>query len=97
MKRKLNSHHTLTNKDNLKLYDLLDLLTEIESVMLNLRYATLFSYYNSSSGVIPIVSKLPHFLQEKWTALASSYKKTHQVSFRTFSLFVRFIRELDIL
>jgi hypothetical protein len=94
MKRKLNSHPTLTNKDNVKLYDLLDLLTEIESVMLNLRYTTLFSYYNSSSGVIPIVSKLPHFLQEKWTTIASSYKKTHQLSFRTFSCFVRFIRDI---
>ena len=85
MKRKLNLFPTLTNKDNMKLYDLLDILTEIESVMLNPQYATLFSYYNSSSGVIPIVSKLPHFLQEKWTTLASSYKKTHQVSFPPFS------------
>jgi hypothetical protein len=58
-----------------KLYDLLDILTEIESVMLNSQYATLFSYYNSSSGVIPIVSKLPHFLQEKWKTLASSYER----------------------
>jgi hypothetical protein len=49
--------------------------------MLNPQYATLFSYYNSSSGVIQIASMLPHFLQEKWTTLASSYKKTHQVSF----------------
>ena len=65
IKRKLNSFPTLTNKDNVKLYDLLDILTEIESVMLNPQYATLLSYYNSSSGVIPIVSKLPHFLQEK--------------------------------
>jgi len=65
MKRKLNSFPTLTSKDNVKLYDLLDILTEIESVMLNPQYATLLSYYNSSSGVIPIVSKLPHFLQEK--------------------------------
>ena len=94
MKRKLNLFPTLTNKDNVKLYDLLDILTEIESVMLNPQYATLFSYYNSSSGVISIVSKLPHFLQEKWTTLASSYKKTHQVSFPPFSFFVRFIRDI---
>jgi hypothetical protein len=33
MKRKLNLFPTLTNKDNVKLYDLLDILTEIESVM----------------------------------------------------------------
>jgi hypothetical protein len=94
MKRKLNLFPTLTNKDNVKLYDLLDILTEIEFVMLNPQYATLFSYYNSSSGVIPIVSKLPHFLQEKWKTLASSYKKTHQVSFPPFSFFVRFIRDI---
>ena len=54
MKRKLHLFPTLTNKDNVKLYDLLDI---IESVMLNPQYATLLSYYNSSSGVIPIVSK----------------------------------------
>jgi hypothetical protein len=34
MTRKLNLFPTLTNKDNVKLYDLLDILTEIESVML---------------------------------------------------------------
>ena len=37
---------------------------------------------------------LPHFLQEKWTTLASSYKKSHQVSFPPFSFFVRFIRDI---
>ena len=31
MKRKLNSFPTLTNKNNVKLYDFLDILTEIES------------------------------------------------------------------
>ena len=41
MKRKLNSFPTLTNKDNVKLYDLLDILTEIESVMLNPQYMLL--------------------------------------------------------
>ena len=94
MKRKLNSFPTLTSKENVKLYDLLDILTEIESAMLHPQYATLFSYYNSSSGVIPIISMLSHFLQEKWTTLASSYKKTHQVSFPPFSFFIRFIRDI---
>jgi hypothetical protein len=41
-----------------------------------------------------LLSKLPHFLQEKWTTLAASYKKTHQVSFPPFSFFVRFIRDI---
>ena len=41
MKRKLNSFPTLTNNDNVKLYDLLDILTEIESVMLNPQYMLL--------------------------------------------------------
>ncbi|XP_071146782.1 uncharacterized protein [Mytilus edulis] len=57
LKRKLNAFQTITNKDCVKLYDLLDILTEIESSMLNPKYTTLLSYYNSSSGINPIVAK----------------------------------------
>ncbi|CAC5421662.1 unnamed protein product [Mytilus coruscus] len=87
LKRKLHAFHTITNKDCVKLYDLLDILTEIESSMLNPKYTTLLSYYNSSSGINPIVAKLPYFLQEKWTTHASSYKKSHKIAFPPFSLF----------
>ena len=65
LKKKLNLFPNLTNKDNQKLYDLLDILTEIESALVNPLYTTLLSYFNSSSGVAPIVSKRPYALQEK--------------------------------
>ena len=94
LKRKIVTFPTITNKDCVKLYDLLDILTEVESVMLNPKYATLLSYYNSSSGVTPIVAKLPHFLQEKWTTQASSYKKFHNLAFPPFKFFVSFIRDM---
>lgn len=41
------------------LYDLLDILKDIKSAKENEKYETLLSYYDSSSGVSPISSKLP--------------------------------------
>lgn len=55
-------------KDPKMLYDLLDILTEIESAKENEQYATLLSYYDSSSGVNPIIGKLPQGQQEKWVS-----------------------------
>lgn len=55
-------------KDPKMLYDLLDILTEIESTKENEQYATLLSYYDSSSGVNPIIGKLPQGQQEKWVS-----------------------------
>lgn len=48
-----------TNKTSKMLYDLLDIFKEIKSAKENEQYATLLSYYDSSSGVSPISSKLP--------------------------------------
>ena len=50
------------------------ILTQLEAVKENLNYSSLLSYFDSSSGTIPIVSKLPFNLQKKWTMRASSYK-----------------------
>lgn len=47
------------NKTSKMLYDLLDIFKEIKSAKENEQYATLLSYYDSSSGVSPISSKLP--------------------------------------
>ena len=47
--------------------------------MEDVQYNTVLVYYNSSSGVTPIVNKLPYGIQEKWTNHASSYKRTHSV------------------
>ena len=64
LKNKLASFPKLTNKDTKKLYDLADILFEIEATKENKNYKTLLA---SSSGVAPIVAKLPYQLQEKWT------------------------------
>ena len=75
-KKKLNAFPHFTNKDARKLYDLLDILTEIESAKANPQYSTLLAYFDSSSGINHIVQKLPYGLQEKWTNQASKYTKT---------------------
>ena len=94
-KRKLESFPRLTAKDKEKLYVLSDIVTEIESVMEAPKFRELLSYFNTSSGVIPIVSKLPPHLQAKWTNRAAKYKRTHDVPFPPFHEFCEFIRELS--
>ena len=93
LKCKLNNFPKISHKDPKKLYDLLDILTEIESVKENPQYATLLSYYDSSSGVNPIICKLPQPLQNKWVSQANKYKKYYSVPFPPFSFLVDFIRE----
>ena len=55
-KSKLNNFPKIQHKDPKNLYDLLDNLPEIESVKENPQYATLLSYYDSPSGVNPIIN-----------------------------------------
>lgn len=83
------------NKDNKKLYELVDIMIEIESLMANPQYTVLLSYFNSSSGVLPIINKLPYNIQEKWTMRAANYKKQHSVSFPPFSLVLNFVKEIS--
>ncbi|XP_062603438.1 uncharacterized protein LOC134265202 [Saccostrea cucullata] len=94
LKKKVHLFPNLTNKDHGKLYDLVDILTEIECAMADPQYSLLLSYFNSSTGVLPIVSKLPASLQDKWTTQASGYKKRNYVPFPPFSFFVNFIRDM---
>lgn len=75
---------TTSGKDNKMMCELLDLLSEIESLKENYIYATMFSHYDCSTGVKPIVSKLSHGMQERWTFKASNYKTTHGVAFPPF-------------
>ena len=49
----------------MKLYELSDILTQIESLKEDAKYATLLAYFDSSVGVSPVVVKLPYNLQEK--------------------------------
>jgi hypothetical protein len=37
-------------------------MIEIESLVANPQYTVLLSYFNSSSGVLPIINKLPYNL-----------------------------------
>jgi hypothetical protein len=95
LKHKLDRFSNISYKEPKRLYDLLDILTEIESVKENPRYAILLSYFDSSSGVTPIINKLPHGLQEKWVSQAAKYKKQFNVPFPPFGFLVNFIRELS--
>nr|XP_022331795.1 uncharacterized protein LOC111129629 [Crassostrea virginica] len=95
LKQKLDSFPKVSPKEPKKLYDLLDILTEIESAKENPRYSVLLSYFDSSSGVIPIINKLPYGLQEKWVSQASKYKNQFHVPFPPFGFLVNFIREIS--
>ena len=80
-----------------KLYIISDILTEIESSMEDVNLRDLLPYFNTSSGEIPIVSKLPPTLERKWTSRASKYKKMQSVVFPPFREFSVFIREQSII
>ena len=57
LKTKLANFPKISNKDTKRLY-------ELQYILLG--------YFDSSSGIRPIVAKLPYTLQEKWTSRASS-------------------------
>jgi hypothetical protein len=93
LKRKLSAFPKLTNKDNTRLYDLADIVSEIESVKEDERFRSLLAYFDSSTGVIPIVNKLPYGLQERWTGAAVKYMKVNKVPYPPFTFFAEFVRE----
>ena len=95
LKKKLHNFPTLSNKDSKKLYDLADLLSEIEALKQDPKYSSILGYYDASSGVIPIVNKLPYSLREKWVTHASNYKRKHSVVFPPFSVFCSFVRDMS--
>lgn len=84
LKRKLDHFPNLCNEDYKKLYELTDILAEIQSIMEDDQYHDFLAYYDTSSGVIPIVRKLPHSRQEKWTSRAVWYKKKKEIDISTF-------------
>ena len=95
LKKKLRNFPRLSNKDNKKLYDLADLVSEIEAVKRDSKYSSILGYYDSSTGVTPIVNKLPFNLREKWVTRASNYKKEHCVTFPPFTVFCSFVRDMS--
>lgn len=60
LKQKLDRFPMLSNKDYEKLYELTDILAEIQSIKEDDQYHDLLAYYDTSSGVVPIVRKLPN-------------------------------------
>ena len=93
LKRRIETFPKLGAKDSSKLYELSDLLSEIEAIKCDSRMTSLLGHYDSSTGVTPIVNKLPHYLQEKWTTSAVKYMYDHNVSYPPFSHYAQFLRD----
>ncbi|XP_069108972.1 uncharacterized protein [Argopecten irradians] len=85
---KINSH------DVKKLYDLVDLVDEIASVKRQPRYASLFGYFDSPTGINPLVVKLPTGLQDRWTTAATKFKKCESSVYPPFTFFVSFLKDI---
>ncbi|XP_062607667.1 uncharacterized protein LOC134269481 [Saccostrea cucullata] len=83
-------------KDKTLLYNLVDLLGEIECNKNNPQYSLLLSYYDTPVGINPIVSKLPENLQNKWRDRAVKFKIKHNIPFPPFKELVKFIHELSV-
>ncbi|XP_062592880.1 uncharacterized protein LOC134254337 [Saccostrea cucullata] len=97
LKTKVGNFPKITVKDSKKLYDLYDILMEIEAVKQIPKYMQLLSYYDSSAGIIPIVHKLPTHLQGKWSDRATRYKRAHDVGFPPFNVFCDFIKDMSLM
>ena len=95
LKSKLDNFPTVSLSDSKKLYDLADLLTEIAAVKENPTYSTLLAYFDSSSGILPVVRKLPVNIQEKWITRASAFKRHTGQPHPPFKCFVEFIMEMS--
>ena len=93
LKSKLDNFPTVSLSDSKKLYDLADLLTEIAAVKENPTYSTLLAYFDSSSGILPVVRKLPLNIQEKWITRASAFKRHTGQPHPPFKCFVEFIMD----
>ena len=95
LKAKLTKFPKILQNQLKRLYDLSDILAEVECVMNNPSYLPLFSYFNSSAGVNPIVSKLPGMIQAKWADRVVKYKSRNRISYPPFGEFCAFIREMS--
>ena len=95
LKAKLANFPKMSNKDTKRLYELSDILSEIESYKEDKKFQCLLGYFDSSSGIRSIVAKLPYALQEKWTSRASSYIERYGVAYPPFVEFVSFIRQIS--
>ncbi|KAL1007525.1 hypothetical protein UPYG_G00087930, partial [Umbra pygmaea] len=90
--KKIEDFPRLTNRDNVKLRELSDILLELECAKQDGALPGLV-YLDTARGVKQIVEKLPYNLQEKWTSFGSKYKEDYRVAFPPFSVFSRFVRQ----
>ena len=94
LRKKLNTFPKLGYKDYDKMYDLLDILLEVESLKENPLYANMLGYFDSPVGVNPIIDKLPIHMQNKWTERGRKFKVTNSVTYPPFGNFVQFVSEM---
>ncbi|XP_026184221.1 uncharacterized protein LOC113143018 [Mastacembelus armatus] len=90
--KKVEEFPKLTNKDNVKLRELSDILLELECAKQDGTLPGL-TYLEPAQGVRQIVEKLPFNLQERWTVVGTQYKETHCVPFPPFSVFMQFVQQ----
>ena len=94
LKSKLTKFPKVAQNQMKRLYDLSDILFEVESIMCDPNYQQLFAHYNTSAGIGPIVAKLPQNIQSKWMSRAMKYKSRHAVIYPPFSEFCAFVQEM---
>lgn len=90
--KKIEHFPRLTNKDNIKLRELSDILLELECAKQEGALPGL-AYLDTPRGVKQIVEKLPFNLQEKWIAVGSRYKEDYRVAFPPFCVFSNFVQQ----
>ncbi|VDI37854.1 Hypothetical predicted protein [Mytilus galloprovincialis] len=96
LKERLDRFPKIKNNEYDKLYELADLLSEIDSVKQNERYKLVLAYFDASYGVNEIVTKLPYFMQTRWIDHASKYKLNNSVMYPPFRTFAEFIHSLAV-
>jgi hypothetical protein len=81
-------------KDNRRLYDLCDLMDEVQAAQENPSLKSLFFIYDTSAGANIFIGKLSYSLRQKWVTQAAKYKEQHRVPFPSFTFLVDFMRKL---
>lgn len=95
IKSRLSEFPKLTGKDSKKLFELADLLSEVQLRMEDPTLNRSLAYLDSSTGMRPIVAKLPINLQEKWTTRATNYNLQNGVTYPPFTYLVQFVTEMS--
>ena len=94
LKKKVANFTKIGPKENIRLYELADITSEIAAFMEDPKFSQLLSYMNTSVGIAPIVRKLPFRLQGKWTNEAINIKKRSGVPYPPFRAFSQFLNDL---